>query len=97
MNYLTRVQKGIEFIESNLDYDISLQEVSQKAGISQWHFQRIFRALTNETLKTYIRSRRLSKALEKLLITNQKIIEIAVTAGFESQESFTRAFKKAFN
>ncbi|MFK5951161.1 MAG: GyrI-like domain-containing protein [Methylococcales bacterium] len=97
MNYLARIQKGIEFIEANLDYDISLQKVSQKAGISQWHFQRIFRALTNETLKTYIRSRRLSNALEKLLITNQKIIEIAITAGFESQESFTRAFKKAFN
>jgi len=97
MNYLTQVQRGIEFIEANLDYDISFQEVSLKAGISQWHFQRIFKALTNETLKTYIRSRRLANALEKLLITNQKIIEIAITAGFESQESFTRAFKKAFN
>jgi AraC family transcriptional regulator len=97
MNYLTQVQRGIEFIEANLDYDILFQEVSQKAGISQWHFQRIFRALTNETLKTYIRSRRLSNALEKLLISNQKIIEVAITAGFESQESFTRAFKKAFN
>jgi len=97
MNYLIQVQKGIEFIEANLDYDISFQEISKKAGISQWHFQRIFRALTNETLKTYIRSRRLANALEKLLTSNEKIIEIAVTAGFESQESFTRAFKKAFN
>jgi len=97
MNYLTQVQKGIEFIEANLDYDISFQEISKKAGISQWHFQRIFRALTNETLKTYIRSRRLANALDKLLISDQKIIDIAMTAGFKSQESFTRAFKKAFN
>ncbi|NQZ30089.1 MAG: AraC family transcriptional regulator [Oceanospirillaceae bacterium] len=97
MNYLTQVQKGVDFIESNLDYDLSFGDISKKAGISQWHFQRIFRALTNETLKTYIRSRRLANALEKLLKNDQKIIEIAITAGYESQESFTRAFKKAFN
>jgi len=97
MNYLKQVQKGIDFIENNLDYDFSLAEVAQKTGISQWHFQRIFKALTNETLKTYIRSRRLAKALEKLLMSNCKIIDIALVAGFESQESFTRAFKNAFN
>jgi len=97
MKYLGQIQKGINYIEANLDYEISLQQVSQKAGISQWHFQRIFRALTNETLKTYIRTRRLVNAFEKLLTTDQKIIEIAIVAGFESQESFTRAFKKLFN
>ena len=97
MNYLKQVQKGVDFIENNLDNDFSLAEVAQKASISQWHFQRIFRALTNETLKTYIRSRRLAKALEKLLVSNHKIIDIALVAGFESQESFTRAFKNAFN
>jgi len=97
MNYLSQVQKGIDFIEANLDFELSLQQIAKEACISQWHFQRIFKALTNETLKTYIRSRRLANALEKLLTSNQKIIEIAVTAGFESQESFTRAFKKAFD
>lgn len=97
MNYLGQVQKGIDFIEANLDFNLSLQEIAEEACISQWHFQRIFKALTNETLKAYIRSRRLANALEKLFTTEQKIIEIAVTAGFESQESFTRAFKKVFN
>ncbi len=97
MNYLTQVQTGIDYIEENLDYELTLQAIAQKAGISQWHFQRIFKALTNETIKTYIRSRRLANAFEKLLTTNQKIIEIAITAGFESQQSFSRAFKKAFD
>lgn len=96
MNYLTQVQKGIDFIEANLDFELSLKQIANEAGISQWHFQRIFKALSNETLKTYIRSRRLANAFDKLLNTNTKIIEIAVTAGFESQESFTRAFKKTF-
>lgn len=97
MHYLTQVQKGIEYIEANLDEEISLHDVAKQAGISQWHFQRIFKALTNETLKTYIRSRRLSIAFDNLLTTDKKIIDISIAAGFESQESFTRAFKKAFD
>lgn len=96
MNNISQVQKGIEYIEDNLDFDISLKQVAVVACMSQWHFQRIFKALTNETLKTYIRSRRLANSLHKLLTSNERIIEIAVAAGYESQESFTRAFKQSF-
>ncbi|MFK7800073.1 MAG: helix-turn-helix domain-containing protein [Anaerolineae bacterium] len=93
---IQQVQVGIDFIEANLDHDITLAQVAQTADISQWHFQRIFKALTNETLKTYIRSRRLANALDKLLDPNIRIIDIAFEAGFESQEAFTRAFKKVY-
>lgn len=96
MNYLEQVQRGIDFIETRLDSDIRTSEVARHAGISHWHFQRIFKALTNETLKTYIRSRRLANALDQLASTDTRIIEIAMAAGFETQESFTRAFKTAF-
>ena len=96
MKYFEQVQRGIDFIEEQLDVDLETAEVARRAGLSNWHFQRIFKALTNETLKTYIRSRRLSVALEMLLATEQRIIEIALAAGFQSQESFTRAFKLAF-
>ena len=96
MAYLKQVQIGIDYIEANLDYDISLSRVASEAGLSQWHFQRIFKALTNETLKTYIRSRRLALALDKLLTTDQRILDIALAAGYESQESFTRVFKETF-
>lgn len=97
MNTLEQIQQGIDFIEENLDYDLNLKQIANETGISQWHFQRMFKALTTETLKTYIRSRRLSNAMEKLLTTQQRIIEISITAGFESQESFSRAFKKTFD
>lgn len=90
------MQRGIDLIESRLDTDIEPCEIAQHAGISQWHFQRIFKALTNATLKTYIRSRRLANALDKLASTNERVLDISLTAGFESQESFTRAFRKAF-
>lgn len=97
MNYLKSVQIGIDYIEANLDFDISSSRIAREAGLSQWHFQRIFKALTNETLKTYIRSRRLANSLDKLLSTDLRIIDIAVSSGYESQESFTRAFKASFN
>jgi len=97
VNYLKHVQTGIDYIESNLDFDITLSQIAEEAGLSQWHFQRIFKALTNETLKTYIRSRRLANSLDKLLSTNLRIIDIAISSGYESQESFTRAFKESFD
>jgi len=97
MNYLAQVQRGIDYIEAHLDGDLDPADVARHAGLSQWHYQRIFKALTNETLKTYIRSRRFSLSLEKLARTQERVLDIALASGFESQESFTRAFKKAFS
>ena len=97
MNYLQQIQRGIDYIEANLAHDIQSADVARQAGMSHWHFQRIFKALTNETLKTYIRSRRFAQSLEKLANTDERVLDIALTAGFDTQESFTRAFKKAFS
>lgn len=94
--YLAQVQRGIDYIESNLDESLALPKVSKVAGISHWHFQRIFKALTGETLMTYVRSRRLARSLDRLLRSKVGILEIAMDAGFESQAAFTRAFKTAF-
>lgn len=96
LDYLDCVRRGIDHIERHLDGEIALADVGRAAGLSQWHFQRIFKALTNETLKTYIRSRRLAAALAALRDPQARIIEIALAAGFESQESFTRAFRKVY-
>lgn len=97
LTYLQKIQAGIEYIEANLDQDIDPSQVAIQGGLSQWHFQRVFKALTNETLKTYIRSRRLANALNQLASTSSRILDIALDAGYESQESFTRAFKHAFS
>jgi AraC family transcriptional regulator len=95
-DYLQQVQRAVDFIEERLDEDLSLSAVAREAGISQWHFQRIFKALAGETLKTYIRSRRLAVSLDRLLATKLRVLDIALLAGFESQEAFARAFKQAF-
>jgi AraC family transcriptional regulator len=96
MNYLAHVQRGLDFIEARLDDELDPGEVARAAGISQWHFQRIFKALTSDTLKAYIRARRFAAALDALVEGNARILDIAIAAGFETHESFTRAFKAAF-
>ncbi|MEO0606222.1 MAG: AraC family transcriptional regulator [Myxococcota bacterium] len=94
--HLEQVQRGVDFVEANLDRTFPLGAVSRAAAMSHWHFQRMFRALTGETLMTYVRSRRLSRASVRLLETDARILDIALGAGFESQESFTRAFRRAY-
>lgn len=97
MDYLQQVRRGIDYVEEHLDQDIALVDVSRAAGVSHWHFLRMFKALTDETLKAYIRSRRLAQARLELLLTDATVLEIALRAGFESQASFARAFRKAFD
>jgi AraC family transcriptional regulator len=96
VNYSRQIQRAIDYIEARLDQDVETAAIARHARISHWHFLRMFKALTSETLKTYIRSRRLANALDTLLDPNARILEIALAAGFESQASFTRAFVKAF-
>lgn len=96
MTYLEQIQRAIDYIEGHLDEDIDVALIAQEAGLSRWHFQRIFKALTSETVKTYIRSRRMAQALDKLLTTDDRVLDIAIAAGYESQASFTRTFKATF-
>jgi AraC family transcriptional regulator len=94
--YLERIQRGVDFAEAHLDEDVSLTAIARAAGLSQWHFQRIFKSITQETLKAYVRARRMAVAMDRLLTTELRVIDIAVLAGFDSQEAFARAFKQAF-
>lgn len=93
--YLGQLQRGVDFVEDHLDEPFELADVARAAGLSRWYFQRMFKALTGDTLKAYIRSRRLAVSLDQLLNTDLRIIDIAVAAGYESQESYARAFKTA--
>lgn len=96
MEHLQQIQQAIDFIEGNLENDLSSDSIAQVAGFSKWHFQMIFSSAVGDSLKEYIRKRRLSAAASALGETNKKIIAIAMDAGFESQESFSRAFKQMF-
>ncbi len=96
MNHYSRLQHAVEFIEENLDSPISLTDVSKAAFSSLSYFHRIFYFMTGLTVKEYIRKRRLSRAAYQLHCTSLSITDIALNAGYETLESFTRAFKKHF-
>ena len=96
MNYLEQLEKAVIFIENNLNEDIKVEEVAGIAGYSYYHFHRIFEAAIGETVGNYIRLRRLKRAANELLYSDKRIIDIAVSYQFDSQEAFNRAFKKVY-
>ena len=70
--------------------------VSKIAGVSEYHFRKMFSYISGMTLSSYIRKRRLSKASFDLMQRNIKIIDIAIKYGYDSADGFTRAFKEWF-
>lgn len=91
------IQYAIDTIEEQLDRVIELESLAVNAGMSFWHFFRLFRTTVGETPKDYIRRRRLTLAAYALLETNRSVLDIALAAGFESNESFSRAFRIQFD
>jgi AraC family transcriptional regulator len=81
------------FIQQNLDNHLSLDELSKVAHFSTYHFHRIFRGMVGESLQEYIRRLRLERAAMRLKHSNDSVLDIALEAGYETNESFTRAFK----
>ena len=94
LNYYERIQKSIDYIESNIDNAIDLNSAAREAFMSPSNFYRMFFALVGHSVKEYIRLRRISLAASDLINSKDNIIDIAVKYGFDSRDSFTRAFKR---
>jgi AraC family transcriptional regulator len=95
--YALRINRVIDYIEANLEKDLSLNKLSDVACFSRYHFYRIFGAIVGETLGQFIQRIRLERAASKLLQNPKKsITEIAFDHGFSSSAVFARAFKEAF-
>lgn len=95
------MQKLVDKIEAHLDGDeldsVNVLSLAASGGVSPWYFQRQFKAVLGDTLGGYIRGRRLTRAAELLLSTEDSIIQIAFAVGFNSHEALTRAFKAQFD
>ncbi len=96
MDNLKHIEKAIDYIETNLENNITVAAVAGSAAYSYSHFGRMFEMVVGESIGGYVRSRRLSKAAEYLLYTDKRIIDIAMMLRFESHEAFGRAFKRMF-
>ena len=90
------LERAIIYIEAHLNENICLSEVSRETGYSYYHMTRLFSSVLGESLGHYISRRRLYKASEKLIHSDQKVIDIAFDCGFKSSEAFSRAFKAVF-
>ncbi|CAM3411706.1 AraC family transcriptional regulator [Rouxiella silvae] len=91
------VSELLDWIEHNLDQSLTLDTIAAKSGYSKWHLQRLFKSFTGQTLGTYTRQRRLTMAATELRLTQNSVLRIADKYQFDSQQTFTRTFKKQFN
>lgn len=94
--YRAMIQQSLFYIETHLHEQIGLEEVASEALLSPYHYHRIFRNEVGMTVVDYIRNRRMSLASTTLRSTDAGILDIALACGFESQEAFTRAFRKLY-
>ena len=94
MDWVKSLNDAISYIESRLLEEITCEEIAAHVYISSYHFQRCFSLLTGMTVGEYMRNRRLSLAGQELTASNTKIINIALKYGYETPESFAKAFTR---
>ncbi len=94
MGWLEGVGEAINYIEENINEAISIEDIAKKAYMSPFYFQKGFAMLCGFTVGEYIRQRRLTLAGSELVSTEDKIIDIALKYGYDSPDSFTKAFTR---
>lgn len=95
--YTRRIDRVIDYLRDHLDKPLKLEDLAKVACFSEYHFHRVFGAMTGETLNDFTNRLRLEKAARLLTKTGQSATEIALECGFSSSATFSRSFNKAFN
>lgn len=93
MDALKQMNLAMNYIEANLTDEIDFEKVARLACCSEYHFKRMFSFLSGFTLSEYIRRRKLTLAALELHNSNIKVIDLAIKYGYDSPDSFTRAFQ----
>lgn len=94
MDWIIGIQNAINYIEDHITEELDYEQIAKESFSSSFHFQRVFSILCGYTLGEYIRNRRLTLAGAELASTQEKVINIAAKYGYESPESFAKAFQK---
>src|SRR5215475_13869572 len=95
-DYKRRILQVLMHVQENLDSRLSLDELAGLACFSPYHFHRIFKGMVGESVKEHVRRLRLERAANQLRKGSASVIEIALDAGYESHEAFSRSFKSLF-
>jgi AraC family transcriptional regulator len=97
LEYEKRVNRVIDHVREHLAEDLSLERLAQVAALSPFHFHRIFRAITNETLFAFIQRLQLERAAVALIHhRDESVLAIVLDHGFSSAATFARAFRGRF-
>lgn len=94
--YKERMLRVLVHIQQRLDDPLPLAELASLACLSPCHFHRVFTGMIGESVKEHIRRLRLERAANRLKLGDASVIQIAIEAGYESHEAFTRAFRSNF-
>jgi AraC family transcriptional regulator len=94
MDWLDNMQRALDYIEENLKGELDIEAIARIAYSSSFHFQRMFHMITGFTVADYIRKRRLTLSAQELAAGGSKVIDAAMKYGYETPESFAKAFKK---
>ena len=94
--YAQRINQVIDYLRGNLDRQVKLKELARVACLSEFHFHRIFGAVSGETLNNFTSRLRLEKAARLLRYSGQSVTDIALDCGFSSSASFSRAFRSGY-
>ena len=92
--WIEELQGSIDFIEQNLSETLEIDAIAAKAALSPFYYQRIFGALCGMTVGDYIRARRMTLAAQELSRADTRVIDVAVKYGYDSPDSFARAFQR---
>jgi AraC family transcriptional regulator len=95
--YAQRINRVIDYLRANLDRQVRLAELAKVACFSEFHFHRIFSAVSGETVNNFANRLRLEKAARLLRFSDQSLTDIAFDCGFSSSATFSRAFRSAYD
>lgn len=96
IGYEKSINKVISYIHSNLDKDLSIEELASISNFSTFHFHRILKAFLGESLWQYVKRMRLETGAKLLIYSDEDINGIAYSVGYETPTAFSTAFKKTF-
>lgn len=94
MDWIEGIKRGLAYIEEHIEEDIKAENIAKEAYVSSFYFQKVFTILCGFSVAEYIRFRRLSLAGNEVITTDKKIIDIALKYGYDSPDSFTKAFSR---
>lgn len=94
MNWITKMNAALDYIEDNLVGELTPESIASIACTSKFHFLKTFSILSGKSLGEYIRERKITHSAKDVVNSNKKIVDIALSYGYETPEAFTKAFKR---